>query len=157
MRKFIKTACDGTFYESLIDEIKGQTREVVKAKVFQVLYGNLKVMKYAPLSESMRQRYPTVYEMLASFKREKGHAWVGQTLQRREAHVVIGGVCGRLMAEFPNVPIITVHDSLMTTPGNVKLVHALLRQEFARHHFQPRFRVKGEAQDAQEGPQEALQ
>ena len=63
-------------------------------------------------------------------------------LQRAESQFVIGTVCRRLVEEFPDTPILTVHDSVMTTPPHVDVVVRVIRDEFDRLGVQPTLRVE---------------
>lgn len=141
LKRFIETTAAGRFYESLL--VDGQwTRDELKPRVFEIIFGHRGVMKISELTEIFQRTFPTVFDMLLELKAEKGYKWVGQELQRRESNVVIMGVCNRLRVEHPSVPVVTVHDSLMTTPGHVQLVAELLREEFARFPVLPQFRIK---------------
>jgi hypothetical protein len=53
-------------------------------------------------------------------------------MQEREASLMIGAVCGRLARHHPDVPLLTVHDSILTTPSHVDLVHRVITEEFGR-------------------------
>ena len=45
---------------------------------------------------------------------------------------MLGGVCGRLMTHHPDVPLVSVHDALMTTGEHLPLVVRVLEEEFER-------------------------
>lgn len=137
---FIERATGGDFYEVFLAE--GEDRDALKPRLFQILYGDKRVMQNAALAPRFERLFPTVYSMLKELKASKGYAWVGQELQRRESEVIIGGVCGSLMTSFGSVPVLSVHDSLMTTPEHLRLVRSLMRQEFSRYYFLPQLRTK---------------
>ena len=141
LRQFADRTAAGEFYEAfMVDGL--WTRDELKPRVFQILYGHKGVMQNAELSKTFETIFPTAYGMLLKLKAEKGYKWVGTELQRRESGVIIKGVCNRLRVEHPDVPVVTVHDSLMTTGEHLELVHELLRREFGRFPMLPRFRVK---------------
>lgn len=64
------------------------------------------------------------------------------TLQRREAEFIIHSVCRRLCEEHPEAPILTIHDSLLTTPKWVKQVEGIMREEFMQLGVRPTLTVK---------------
>jgi hypothetical protein len=141
LRQFAQRTANGEFYEAFM--VDGRwTRDELKPRVFQIIYGHKGVMQNAELSRTFEAIFPTAYGMLLKLKAEKGHKWVGTELQRRESGVIIKGVCNRLRVEHPDVPVVTVHDSLMTTEEHLELVQELLRREFGRFPMLPRFRVK---------------
>jgi len=144
LRQFAERTSRGEFYEVFLE--RGQwTRDELKPLVFQILYGHKGVILNAELTEAFRDAFPTVFSMVTKLKTEKGYKWVGMELQRRESSVIIKGVCNRLRVEHPEVPVVTVHDSLMTTEEHVHLVRELMTREFGRFPMVPRFRVKEEA------------
>ena len=50
---------------------------------------------------------------------------------------MIEGVCGQLMNEHPDCPIVTIHDSIMTTENWVETVSTAIKYEFALLDIQP--------------------
>lgn len=145
LKRFVELATTGRLYEAFLED--GQfTRDQVKSKLFQIVFGHEFVMEHALLGEAFKTIFPTVYKMLVNFKRAKGFKWVGQELQRRESKLVIQGVCDLLRREYPTVPVATVHDSIMTTAEHLGLVEGLLASEFRKAYpILPKFRVKGES------------
>lgn len=144
LRQFARSALDGSFYETF--QSPGQSdRDGLKSKVFTVLYGNRHCQANAELGPTFKDNFPTVFSMLDNLKREMGHEWVGRELQRRESSVVIDGLVGELQRGYGHIPIVTVHDSVLTTREHVPTVKALLRQQLARNYFQPMMKDKPSA------------
>lgn len=141
MRRLMDDVANGGFYERFVDET-GLARDEVKVKVFQVIYGRTRLMTDTEVGQAFRKLCPTAFTILKKIKTTKGHAWVGQEMQRREARIVIGTVCERLRADHPDIPVITIHDSLMSTEEHLPTIEALLREEFGRYPRQPRYRIK---------------
>ena len=50
---------------------------------------------------------------------------------------MINRVCRRLMQEHQEVPVVTIHDSILTTRKNVTLVRKIIEEEFLRVGLQP--------------------
>ena len=61
-------------------------------------------------------------------------------MQRVEADYIIHRVCGSLMRDYPNVPVLTVHDCIVTTAENVPLVKALMLSQ--AHGVTPNIKYK---------------
>lgn len=152
LRQFIQVALKGGFYETF--ELSGQCdRDDLKRKVFQVLYGSRHCQEHAELGAQFQGQYPTAFKMLDTLKRQMGYEWVGRELQRRESQIVINSLVGDLLRDHPDVPIVTIHDSLMTTEKHLPLVQSLLRQHLTRNYYQPRLKHKPSAiQGSLEGP-----
>ena len=58
-----------------------------------------------------------------------------------ESGFVLNTVCRRLMKEMPEVPVFTIHDSVLTTPSHADDVLRIFRQEFRSVGLSPRFHV----------------
>jgi hypothetical protein len=99
-------------------------------------------MAHSELGPQFRSQYPTAFNMIDNLKKHMGYEWVGRELQRRESQVVINGLVGDLLLDHPEIPIVTVHDSVMTTNDHMPTVKALLRQQLARIYFQPKLKDK---------------
>ena len=141
--QFALDTAQGSFYEKFLP-LGNWTRDELKPRIFQILYGDRKVMTNSVLTEAFRHLYPTVFAMTLDIKAKKGFEWVGRELQRRESLVVINGVCEALRSDHPEVPIITIHDSLLTTREHLPLVQQLLHDHFSQFPVSPQFRIKGE-------------
>lgn len=55
---------------------------------------------------------------------------------------MILGVCARLMEEHPDCPVVTIHDSILTTPRWVEVVTKVIHEEFARLGITPTLHVE---------------
>jgi hypothetical protein len=81
-------------------------------------------------------------------------------MQHIEANVIINIVCRRLMNEFPDAPVVTIHDCLLTTPPHVDTIQRVMREEFDRLGLCPTFHVRehglaaeNDFQNAPDGPE----
>jgi len=142
LQSFLGHASSGTFYETFQQACE-LTRDEIKPKVFQVLYGPKHVMENSLLTRAFMEIYPSVFEMTLELKQQKGHKWVVQELQRRESRLVINGVCDTLRRDHPDVPVISIHDSVMTTQQHLGLVRRLLEDQFSQFPLRPLLRIKG--------------
>lgn len=113
--RYLAVCEQGQLYESF-----GGDREQVKQQLLTAFYDKAR-MPLSPLQRQIAERYPSVHAMLTSVKkRDYRHA--AHLMQNSEACLFIHGVCRSLMEEHPRVPVVTIHDSVMTTPGYVSLV-----------------------------------
>lgn len=142
LREMIKSTTEGKFYERFQRDEDDQTRDDVKKKVFQTIFGETKLMLLTPLGKVFKSVFPTAFDQMLALKRQKGHAWIGQELQRRESHLIINTVCERLRCDHSQIPIVTVHDSILTTQEHLETVKTLLERAFGKYAIPPRFKVK---------------
>ena len=67
---------------------------------------------------------------------------LARELQRRESDLVILGVCDRVRRELPQCPLISVHDSLMTTAEYLPTIERFMHEAFVGFEAQPSFHVE---------------
>ena len=131
----------GSFYDDFVN-LGNQPREKVKKRVFTLIMGTVAMMETGQPSQSFQTLYPTAFDLMVKLKREKGYKWVGQELQRLESRAIINGVCTALMENHPEIPIITVHDSILTPPDHLSTVRGVLDAWFSDYPMSPTFKVK---------------
>ena len=71
-----------------------------------------------PHWEAFRGRWPSVAHMLEEIK-EGDHGTAARVGRRIEASPIIGGVAERFRVERPDLPIQTIHDSVLVFPEAV--------------------------------------
>lgn len=92
------------------------SRELFKQPVFEFLFG--KTAKNHPLYMVFQERYPFVVKYLESIK-ENDYREISRRLQRFESNLILKKVCNEISKERPDMPIFTIHDSILTTESNV--------------------------------------
>jgi hypothetical protein len=132
VEEYIRVCEEARFYESLLaDPDDPAGREAVKAAVFRdVLFGPNRSHRPRPLRDRFTCAYPAVARVLRELKR-KDYARSSWLLQNAEATLVIGRICGRLMAEHPDLALFTIHDSFLVAPDDAGVVVSAVRDGFA--------------------------
>ena len=121
----------GELYESL------GNRERIKKQFMTAMFG--KPVYHDSVKEQLVRLYPSVAEMLASLK-AKTYQHAAHVIQNVEASIFIGTICQELMRGQPNMPIITIHDSLMTTPEHLHVVRDQMMEAFQSANLSPKLR-----------------
>ena len=93
----------------------------------------------SPLMKRFEQKYPSVYGVMTALKKDN-YCRLSWILQNLEARLFIGRICQRLTTEMPEIPVLTVHDSITTTPAHFETVKAVAQEEFARFGLRPTFK-----------------
>ena len=62
--------------------------------------------------------------------------------QRTESNFMFDRVVRRLMLELPEVPVVTIHDSILTTCGNEGVIKGIMVAEFAKLGVHPTIHVE---------------
>jgi len=105
----------------------GWERDDVKKAFLPILMGPNKYD--GPLNRAFSDAYPAVAAMLHRVKK-KDHRRASWLLQNLESTVFIHRVCGRLMREYPSMPVYTIHDSVYTTAAGREAVREVILDEF---------------------------
>jgi hypothetical protein len=142
LQMMVQKTSEGKFYETFVQESDKLTRDQVKRKLFQTIFGETKLMRCTPLGKTFERIYPTAFNLMLELKRKKGFLWIGHELQRRESSLVINTVCEALRVDLPEVPVLTVHDSLLVPREHLGHVRALLDNAFQRYVMPPSFKIK---------------
>ena len=93
-----------------------------------------------PLTRLFAAEFPEVYQFILA-KKKHGYEELAREMQRAEAEFMLGTVCKRLFEYHPEVPVVTVHDSISTTPEHVALVERVVLEEFAQNWNQPHIEI----------------
>ena len=147
VQRFLTICEQGKLYPMMMDGMGWQgSRQAFKDDVwFAFLYGSNKSdQKLADpekvdlrrLTEFFRSEFPNVYGYMWA-KKERNYKRLSWDMQRAESKLMIDEVCFRLADEYPHVPVLSIHDSILTTPTNVVLVTSLITKAFATLGIRP--------------------
>ena len=140
----------GGFYEYFQEQIGKELgigysdRRKVKAAVFQVLFTDNRFLaqKEARPKRLFKELFPMVYTLFSRIKQsDKTH--LPRLLQRIESYLMLQVIAKRISRERPQLPIFTIHDSIITTAGNEEYVQSVLLEEMAKAiGFPPKLSVE---------------
>jgi hypothetical protein len=163
LKNYLDTCQRGELYGTLMRGMKWEgTKDEFKRNVwFHFLYGSnkrpdqLKVPErknLRRLNEVFCDLYPSVYEWVWGQKRVnyKRLAW---EMQRAESRLMIDCVGGRLACEYPDIPILSIHDSYLTPMRCVDTVRRIIEEEFGKLKIRPT--IGAEVYDHDEGHEES--
>lgn len=123
----------GAFYKK-ISELMFQAdkfdKQKIKTMIFVVFFSSNRYMGQpkAHQKRKFKEHFPQTYEI---FRRLKviNHRALAHILQRIESLIMIQNVAVRISKERPELPIFTIHDSVVTTVGNEEYVSAVIQEE----------------------------
>lgn len=105
------------------------SRDAAKKEFFHCVYGPQK------LNWMFAKVWPDVGKTLKKIKRSNEEDWVPREMQRREAKIILRGVCDYLRLSHPKTPLLTCHDSILTTRDNLDLVAEVMRNQLSHLQF----------------------
>jgi len=108
------------------EDQKGEFKESVFNYIF---YGhpNSRAVKKSDVAKTFAECFPFLWFILCGLKR-KDHRPFSNDMMKRENDLMINGVVTKLLGK--NIPLITVHDCIMTTAAGVPLVQDAIKEEF---------------------------
>jgi hypothetical protein len=136
-RLFLDLCERGRLYEFMMEEsgMAHVPRQKFKHRFFRdVLYDEYHSDR--PMLRVFQSLFPNVARFIRDAKRHD-YRRLSWEMQRLESSVIIGTIVRRLMTEYPQVPLITVHDSIATTPPYAELVRQVMVEEFGQIGLRP--------------------
>lgn len=136
---YVDLVTSGSFYEEfglmlkkegIIDEKLDdkETRDKAKNATFSALFNSNNAISFCKEMNIFKRTFPEVYAVFKMVKLGKGHHnTLAILLQSLEALLILHKACKIISEEKPNVPILTLHDSIITTEGNEEYVHAVMK------------------------------
>jgi hypothetical protein len=132
--KFINSVKKGKFYEEFgiligIDTSIKENRVLVKAATFSALFSPNEKSKHIKEVQLFKKAYPDVYRVFRMVKSSKGnHRALSCVLQRFEANLVLHVACKKITKIDSNIPLFTLHDSIITIPKHEDLVKQVMKE-----------------------------
>jgi hypothetical protein len=126
---YLAHCLDGTVYDRLAGKT-GYNRDEVKPLFLAVAYGHPDHMD-TKVGRAMRSLYPAVFDAIVDLNYRLGHGGLPRLMQTLESQVMIGRVAARLVRENPEMPLLTVHDSILVPVEFVPVVQTVIAEEWA--------------------------
>ncbi len=135
--KYIQIATSGRFYEEFgdllirnnllnTDQISN-IREHAKKITFRTLFSKNYYESFDRYIMLFKEAFPNVLRIFRRTKRIH-HRALAVALQSLEADIVLNKACKIINDNYPEVPIFTLHDSIITTEENVNLVKEIMHR-----------------------------
>lgn len=138
--KYCQLVTGGCFYEYIQEHFcklypyRFNTREMTKKEVMRILFYNpkYKATKFYKPCETFENHFKEVSNIFDSIKK-KNYKNLPLILQRVESYLVIDKACKLINCCYPDIPIFTIHDNIITTKGNEGVVKNILRNEIEKY------------------------
>jgi len=110
---------------------KFSTRNLTKKQVLKLMYSNPK--RYNPdlkaIFKKFKETFPTEGAIMEILKNRK-HNDLAILLQKIEAQMLLHRVAKRVFKHNPNIPLFSIHDSLVTTEKYGDIVKQIIEDEY---------------------------
>ena len=125
------------------------TRDKLKDRFFADILAKRKANEYgaeypSDVENVFKDLFPTVYHFIRHINCYGWeHANLIRALQRRESRFVIECVAASLLDRYPYMFLITLHDAIYSTPGDIPRVVDAFKEGFDTIGFQMSYKVEG--------------
>ncbi|RRB06835.1 hypothetical protein [Larkinella rosea] len=139
LEKYLSFLNGGLFYEQLGKEISQRTgrgyrdRDQLKQVISTVLFSS-NDEKFPPIVNRKRvfkEVFPWIAGLFELLKSDD-HRTLALLLQTIESEIFLNRIAGRISQEMPEVPLFSLHDSLVTTGENEGYLSQVMKEEIER-------------------------
>lgn len=131
IEEYLRAVLSGRFYEEIAEGLPcGWCRDKVKTEFFHALYGT--PTDRNPVWVEFKRRFPTIGQFLKAFKQVNYYPVLARNIQTVEASFVFYRVVDRLQAHHPDIPLVTIHDSVGCPFDQIQTVYAVMEDEFRK-------------------------
>lgn len=103
---------NGIYYQYIMDNAGITDRSLIKEMTYKVLFGR-NFINSKP-DKIFRDIFPTIHNFIKIYKKENGdYKSLSYDLQRAESNFIFNIVVREIMLLYPNISIVTVHDSIV--------------------------------------------
>lgn len=103
---------DGKYYQYVMESFGIKDRNLVKEMTYKVLFG-----RNAANSKSDKifsKLFPTIHHFIKLYKKESGdYKVLAYELQKAESNLIFNKIIRQIMTSYPEVKLVTVHDSIV--------------------------------------------
>lgn len=137
VRLFIRLCQKGLLYDYMIKKWDvRQKKQQFKRSFFANIFFS-EAERSTRHNELFAATFPNVWEFIQNAK-EHNNRDFPLSMQKQEADIIISGVCGILATEpYRHIPILTIHDSIMTTPEFAPVVRSIMLDQFRAKGITP--------------------
>ena len=130
--EYLELCRTGLLYERLMDEVglarTVDNRNMVKRLFFAVCYGDVRDGN-TRVGRAFQAAFPECWASVCRLK-AGDRGGLARMMQTVESWTVVWRAGRRIMARYPDAPLLTIHDSVVTTSEYVEPLKALVREEF---------------------------
>lgn len=125
----------GDIYQHLANQLQ-TTRQEAKDALIRCVFERPSAMIAMNVYRALEREFGVIAAFLVSAKKQ-GHQKVAHLCQHLESSILIQKVVPKLA----KVPMITIHDEIITSCDDVERVRSSLEGEFGKHGMSPQFKM----------------
>lgn len=127
---FKQITISGNYYKYLQNRFNIKDKKLVKKLTYKVLFGINKLRNEH--DKIFNQCFPTIYNFIKLYKKEHGdHKVLSHDLQKAESNFIFNNLIKSIMSIYPEIKIVTVHDSIMIKSKYKDIIEPIFKQKLA--------------------------
>ena len=109
---FKELTISGTYYQYVMNQLGESNKKKVKEMTYKVLFGrNITTSK---VDKDFKKLFPTIHQFIKNYKKENGdYRVLAYDLQKAESDLVFNTVIKKVIQFYPEIKLITIHDSIV--------------------------------------------
>ncbi len=128
LKLFSDLTINGTYYQYIMNKLKEPNKKVIKELTYKVLFG--RNMKNSKADKVFISLFPTIHNFIKLYKKEKGdYRILAYDLQKAESNLIFNTIIKKIMNIYPEIKIITVHDSIVFPRKYRDIVNTIFESE----------------------------
>lgn len=128
---FRQLTVNGNYYQYLMNVLGIKERNKAKELTYKVLFGRNAGSSKA--DKMFSQVFPTIHKFIKLYKKESGdYKMMAYDLQKAESNLIYNRIIKRIMNEYPEIKMITVHDSIVIPKQWKEIVNAIFEIELKK-------------------------
>ena len=115
---------NGMYYQYIMDYLGTNDKVAVKEMTYKVLFG--KNTANSKADKIFIKLFPTIHNFIKLYKKEyKDYKVLAYDLQKAESNLIFNKIIKEVMNTYPDVKMITIHDSIVIPESYKDLVNAI--------------------------------
>jgi hypothetical protein len=128
LKLFSDLTINGKYYQYIMNKLKEPNKKVIKELTYKVLFG--RNMKNSKADKVFISLFPTIHNFIKLYKKEKGdYRILAYDLQKAESNLIFNTIIKKIMNIYPEIKIITIHDSIVFPRKYRDIVNTIFESE----------------------------
>lgn len=124
---FRQLTLNGNYYQYLMNVLNIKDRKLAKELTYKVLFGR---NGSSNADKMFKDVFPTIHHFIKLYKKESGdYKMMAYDLQKAESNLVFNRIIKRIINEYPEIKMITVHDSIVIPKRWKEVVNFIFEDE----------------------------
>lgn len=128
---FKKLTINGNYYDYIMNRFNIKDRKKVKKLTYKVLFGSNNLIKN-DYDKKFNACFPTIYNFITLYKKENNnYRMLSYDLQKAESNFIFNNLVKTIMNIYPEIKIVTVHDSIMVKAKYKNIIEPIFKQKLS--------------------------